>query len=423
MEGSLKVLHLSSHDYGGAGNAAVRLHKGLCASGVDSRMLVYNHRSSEEGIIDARRGFISRLFLLASKAYLKFSADAEYGYQYQCLSLMSHPMLLLQKVGFKPDIIITHNLSHFVSPSDLLALHRQTSAPVIFNLLDLSLLTGGCHYAWDCRGYERNCGRCPCLRFSSENDYSRTVWTRKSEAFKLLRGTVVAPTSLLLEQVSRSSIFRNWPCEKVMLGVEPDVFTPSSRREARLKLGLPPDSKVIFFGAQLLSQKRKGMVYLIDALNILSEQGFFAANNAIAVCAGNGDGISELLDKNVPIQSLGFLHGDASLALAYNAADVFACPSIEDSGPMMINESIMCGTPVVAFRMGVADDLIINDETGYIAALRDSKDLAYGIERILSQDSSGAKAMSDRCRAKALGLCHPASQISSFIAICERNIL
>jgi glycosyltransferase involved in cell wall biosynthesis len=46
----------------------------------------------------------------------------------------------------------------------------------------------------------------------------------------------------------------------------------------------------------------------------------------------------------------------------------------------MINESIMCGTPVVSFRMGVAEDLIINGETGYIVKLKNIRDLANGID-------------------------------------------
>ena len=56
--------------------------------------------------------------------------------------------------------------------------------------------------------------------------------------------------------------------------------------------------------------------------------------------------------------------------------------SIEDSGPMMINESIMCGTPVVCFDMGVARDLVHTGRTGYRAALRDSSDLAFGIREV-----------------------------------------
>ena len=59
-------------------------------------------------------------------------------------------------------------------------------------------------------------------------------------------------------------------------------------------------------------------------------------------------------------------------------SDVFLSPSIQDAGPMMLNQALMCGTPAVAFNIGVAYD-IINDKTGYLAKYRDSEDFCKGI--------------------------------------------
>ena len=65
---------------------------------------------------------------------------------------------------------------------------------------------------------------------------------------------------------------------------------------------------------------------------------------------------------------------------------MFISSSIEDSGPVMINESIMCGTPVISFQMGVAENLIIDDETGYIVKLKNIRDLANSIEKVINLD-------------------------------------
>ena len=46
---------------------------------------------------------------------------------------------------------------------------------------------------------------------------------------------------------------------------------------------------------------------------------------------------------------------------------------------MMINYGIMQYIPVVAFEMGVALDLIVHKENGYIAKWRDVNDFANGI--------------------------------------------
>jgi glycosyltransferase involved in cell wall biosynthesis len=417
----MKVLHLSSHDHGGAGKAALRLHHSMCSEGIDSRMAVLSHRAAASEIIEiVSRCHPLRLYRTGCKVYLKWRADSDFGYQFQNMSLVPQPKKVCELIGFNPDVIIAHNLSHFISPRDLVALYKETGAPVVLNLLDMAMLTGGCHYSWHCRRYEETCGKCPGLKSNKEDDYSRQIRQKKSELFSTLQGAIVAPTSLLQEQARKSSIFRHWNIEKVMLGVDPDVFKPIPRREARLQLGLPSDAKIIFFGAQSVTQKRKGIVYLIEALNILLEQGCFADRSLIAVSAGNDKWLTKVIDKRLPLHNLGFLHNDGRLSLAYNAADVFVCPSIEDSGPMMINESMMCGTPVVAFLMGVAPDLIINGETGYLASLEDSSDLAHGIKTVLSIDSSESTAISDRCRNKGLELCHPQTQVSTYVSICER---
>ena len=49
-DNSTKVVHLCMQDFGGAGKAAYRLHKGLQTIGVDSTMLVLNKRSGDSSV-------------------------------------------------------------------------------------------------------------------------------------------------------------------------------------------------------------------------------------------------------------------------------------------------------------------------------------------------------------------------------------
>ena len=118
----------------------------------------------------------------------------------------------------------------------------------------------------------------------------------------------------------------------------------------------------------------------------------------------------------MPFESkyLGYLDNNYAIASAYQAADVFICPSIEDSGPMMINQSIMCGTPVVSFEMGVSVDLVITGETGYRAKIKDSGDMAQGISEILKLNSDNYYDLSLRCRKHALNLYSPEARKKIF---------
>jgi glycosyltransferase involved in cell wall biosynthesis len=82
---------------------------------------------------------------------------------------------------------------------------------------------------------------------------------------------------------------------------------------------------------------------------------------------------------------------------------------------MMINESIMCGTPVVSFDMGVAADLVHSRKTGYRAELKNSADLARGIRQLLDLPPEEARKMSEACRRLGFQLCHPTVQVESFM--------
>jgi glycosyltransferase involved in cell wall biosynthesis len=152
------------------------------------------------------------------------------------------------------------------------------------------------------------------------------------------------------------------------------------------------------------------MQYLIESLNKLKEIVHNSdpdlGRNILLLVAGKGlDSIAGL----IPFESvhLGYLDNKHGIASAYQTADLFLCPSIEDSGPMMINQSIMCGTPVVSFEMGVSVDIVISGETGYRAKLRNSDDLAQGIYNVLKLNSDDYNKLSERCRALALRLYSP----------------
>ena len=84
---------------------------------------------------------------------------------------------------------------------------------------------------------------------------------------------------------------------------------------------------------------------------------------------------------------------------------------------MIINESILCGTPVVAFNMGVAPDLVHTGRTGYRARLKDEADMAAGLRRLLEMDEESIREMREECRVLGLQLCHPEVQVRAFMEL------
>ena len=102
------------------------------------------------------------------------------------------------------------------------------------------------------------------------------------------------------------------------------------------------------------------------------------------------------------------------LSTYYNAADVVVVSSREDGGPMMIVESLMCGTPVVAFATGLGAELVITGETGYRAARNDAKDLRKGISYVLNLQPAELQKLSDNCHQLAMKLYSEQTEIAAY---------
>ena len=172
-------------------------------------------------------------------------------------------------------------------------------------------------------------------------------------------------------------------------------FSTSLKPYLALKL-LNEYKKVIFFGATNINEERKGGQYLKEALRLVANKGI---KSVVLLTAGRKSSLIEFKNINFRCIHVGYLEGDSQLASAYQVADLFISPSMQDSGPMMVNESILCGTPVVAFNIGVALDLVITNETGYLAEVGEVNDLARGIVKIIGLSPIKLAIMKKKCRA------------------------
>ena len=328
---------------------------------------------------------------------------------------------ILKKYGSTPDVIIVLFMSKFLTYKNLYELNKITKAPILLYMMDMAPLTGICHYSWNCDGYMKNCGTCPALYSNNPQDQSH-----KNFLFKKLyvdKTTIfpIAASQWQFLQLLNSHLFINKRKFKALLSVNEKQYYPIDKLVARRKFGLPESGKIIFFGAGSFSEKRKGLNELILSLTILAELLHDSQEIHLAIAGNN----KEIFENRLPFSFtlLGFLnHHDLSNAFA--SADIFVSPSIEDSGPMMINQSLMCGTPIVSFEMGVAVDLVQTGLTGYKAKLMDNADLAKGMQSILQLDNAKYNELSAYCREFALLSCSQGQQLDSFkdiIAQCLVN--
>ena len=200
----------------------------------------------------------------------------------------------------------------------------------------------------------------------------------------------------------------------VPCGVDLEVFRPLNQKAVRSSLGLNGEKILLYVGRV---EPIKGLDLLVEtAAQMDSEDGV----RMIVVGADvNGDRemdrvrqLAREKDLEDKIDFVGQVDHD-DLPLYYNAADVCVVPSYYESFGLVALESMACGTPVVATRVGGLSTIIHHGRTGYRKSWRCPEAFANSVEMIISsnglQQSMGEAA---RKRAEGMGWDNAAALIS-----------
>ena len=399
----MKVVHLSiTEDFGGAARAAYRLHQSLLAAGVDSHMLVHSKIGQDPTVSEwkARSSVMSRVARKIRIEAVKRSFSRYRGTRpknVECFTdSRAESGYALARDLERYDIINVHWTSGFLDWR-LLAAPQFRNKAVVFTLHDMNHFTGGCHYAGECVGFTKNCGRCGQLGSTDEDDLSRSIWQNKRDTLQSrgVRNTqAVGDSRWITAEARRSSLFADVPVRTIHYGIDTSVFRPRDREAIRRCLGIPPDTTAIMFAAASTANPRKGFEFLCRALLGLKER-----SNVMLLSVGSGspviDGISHL--------HLGQIQNDLFLSLAYNAADVFVIPSVQEAFGLTALEAAACGTPSIGFNTGGIPDLIEDGETGYLVPLRDVSSLQERLLQFIDNPAGRARMrFNSRARAKSL---------------------
>jgi glycosyltransferase involved in cell wall biosynthesis len=129
-----------------------------------------------------------------------------------------------------------------------------------------------------------------------------------------------------------------------------------------------------------------------------------------------------LPDFGFPTRYLGKLHDDISLAALYAAADVFIAPSLQDNLPNTILESLACGTPCIAFKVGGIPDLIEHQKNGYLAEPFAVEDLTKGITWVLA-DRERYLALAEFARQKIEREFPIELQVKRYLSLYQESII
>jgi len=413
----MKILHLCSVDgEGGAARAAGRLHRGLLNKVEASWLAVRRKREGAKNVIkcgsDGKLGKLISLLrpyidalplvLFSKKKYVPWS-----------IAWLPNKLSQLQ-LKIAPDIVHVHWIgTGFLSLGNL----DRTNTKIVWTLHDAWPFTGGCHIINECTAFKNSCGTCPQLGSKRKYDLSWLGWRRKQQLYRNQQMVFVAPSRWIAEQARSSSLLSSSQIEIIPNGLDTNVFQPIDMRLARQLLGLPPDKKIILFGAMsATSDPNKGFDKLKKSLLHLKRSGF--GDNIELVVFGSSEPI-EKPDIGFHTTYLGRFHDEVSLAIIYSAADVMCVPSVQESFGQTATEAMSCGTPVISYATSGLLDIVDHKVSGYLAKPYDEVDFAKGIELLIS-DESCLQQMSIDARKKVLECFDISVVTSKYIDLYEQ---
>ncbi|EAY26107.1 glycosyltransferase family 4 protein [Microscilla marina] len=395
-------------DFGGAAVAAQRLHKALQDQPLVEPQLLVQVQSQKQQHLQA----VANTWWGKKRAFLRFTVDrllfwrqakskaTRYAISpaYIGTNISQHPLIK------QADIIHLHWIVFgFLSLKSLKTLFAL-GKPIVWTMHDMWAFTGGCHHARNCDHYQQECGNCVFLKHPHPKDLSYRIFQKKLTIYENKSLHLVGCSQWIANEATKSGLMSAEVSTKSSIQSIPNpidttVYTPLDKKLLRQQRSLAVDKKYLLFGSVKISDKRKGIDYFLEALQILKELYPATLQEVeLLVFGGAGEQVKALSPYTVHLQ--GLLSGDETLRQNYNLGDALVMPSLEENLPNTIMESMACGTPAIAFDVGGVSDLIDHQQNGYLASYKSAEDLAKGIYWVLYQADN--QTLTQNARRKVL---------------------
>lgn len=202
--------------------------------------------------------------------------------------------------------------------------------------------------------------------------------------------------------------------EMAPCGVDLTLFRPLDQQQARERLGLNGERVFLYVGRL---EPLKGLDLLLHTAAQLET----CEPIRVLVVGGGTNGDQEVdelrrLARTLNVEDIFDFVGrvdQEELPLYYNAADVCVVPSYYESFGLAALESMACGTPVVASRVGGLSTIVQHGHTGYLKSWRCPEGFANSLEMIVASSKlRRSMGLAARKRAESMGWDQVAGQVS-----------
>ena len=369
----------TSERTGGAAVAANRLMKALNNNGAKAKMLVRDKETETLTVVPLphsprlRWHFLWERLVIFCRLHFSrqhlFEVDiANAGYDITKLPEFQ-----------EADVIHLHWVNQGMLSLKGIQKILQSGKPVVLTIHDIWPATALCHVTLGCQHFTSQCGNCRLLPGGgSSHDYSTTIWQRKQRMLADENIYFVACSHWLESEAKRSALLKGQKITSIPNPIDTRIYKRGNKQEARQRLGLPLDKKLILFASQRVTNVNKGMDYLIEACRQLQ-----ISDAAVVILGGHAEEVVSQL--SLEAYPLGYVNDEQRIVDVYHASDVFVLPSLSENLPNTIMEAMACGVPCVGFKVGGIPEEIDHRRNGYVAEYRSAEDLARGIRWILAE--------------------------------------
>ena len=341
----MKVLHLSSSRYGGAGLAAERLHKALLKSRVDSTLIT--REILEEKATQLDWTYEAKKF--KSKLLTYFQMPGKLGIDSLVtpwtIDFTTEISRLIEIEDF--DVVHLHATYNFINFESVV---KSFPRGLVITLHDQRLLTGGCHYSRNCQRYQDKCSNCPQARkaFQSVIQNQHLDMIELSQKLRKSNLRIVAPSSWLVNEASKSSVLRECNIEQIYNTI-PDIYFDYPK-----KVCINSEKLVVGFVSNNLRNPYKGLEYLIRAVKEINYRGKDLIELRLL---GSKDFLLETSGYSIEQAST-----DYETIAFLDTLDVLMVPSEQDNSPNVMLEGLARNVWVSGSEVGGIKEIL--DEFG-----------------------------------------------------------
>ena len=350
----MKILHVSFYDQlGGAARAMFRIHQSLIAIGVDSNILVIKKFSSDDKVFPINDNLINKIHLLKIKIFNQIKKIFfDFNNNFVTFGVFSNKSIINQINSFNSDVVNFHWVGgEMISYKEAINIESK----IIWTLHDMSLFLGISHYSLENKKY-------------LHHFFEKIFLNHKKKIFKNATFSLILPSKWMLDKVKKQSTININKSIVINYPIDLKIFKYNLKTLSKQKLRLDQNiSYLLFVSNSISTEHRKGYSILNEIISL--NKNFFIKNNINFLIIGSDREYSKYIN-DVQILYKKRIDDNSILNLYYSSSELTLMPTLIDNYPLVMQESLASGTPIISFNNGGMSDLIINGFNGYLSDMK-----------------------------------------------------